>query len=157
MLGNIRILFLLRLSGIFCMYMHLVFSIASSFSNTVATVRNESRKILEYLMHFCNSSCYVMWQAFYSLSHLHIQWSIFGTAFFGFCSSFLGLCPVLCSSILNLYIYYLTTNFDANSVLEIIFLLLAVILIIKNKIWMVKCYFRRSNILFKRSKKEECF
>ena len=30
------------------------------------------------------------------------------------------------------------------------FLLLLVILIIKNKIWMVKSYFRRSNILFKR-------
>ena len=30
------------------------------------------------------------------------------------------------------------------------FLLLVVILIIKNKIWMVKSYFRRSNILFKR-------
>ena len=34
--------------------------LTSSSSNTVATVRNESRKILGYLMHFCSSSRYVM-------------------------------------------------------------------------------------------------
>ena len=87
MLGNTRILFLLQLPGIFCIYMHLDFSISIQFSNAVVTVRNESRNILEYLMYFC--SRYVMWQAFYSLSHPYILVSIFGTAFFDFCSSFL--------------------------------------------------------------------
>ena len=79
-LGNIRIMFLLRLSGIFCIYTRLVFCISIQFSNTLVTVRNESRQILAYLMHFCSSSRYVMWQTFYSLSHPHILVSIFGIA-----------------------------------------------------------------------------
>ena len=79
-LGNIRIMFLLRLSGIFCIYTRLVFCISIQFSNTLVTVRNESRQILAYLMHFCSSSRYVMWETFYSLSHPHILVSIFGIA-----------------------------------------------------------------------------
>ena len=59
-LGNIRIMFLLRLSGIFCIYTRLVFCISIQFSDTVVTVRIESRQILAYLMHCCSSSRYVM-------------------------------------------------------------------------------------------------
>ena len=125
MLGNMTVLFLLRVSGIFCIYTRLVFyisiqltvcsydvtytfqsestlysclnvkkllawhSISIQFSNAVVTVRNESRKTLEYLMHFCSSSHYVMWQAFYSLSHPHILVTIFSIVFWGvFSSSF---------------------------------------------------------------------
>ena len=79
-LGNIRIMFLLRLSGIFCIYLCLVLCVSIQSSNTVMTVRNESRQILAYLMHFCSSSCYVMWQAFCNLSHPHILVSIVGIA-----------------------------------------------------------------------------
>ena len=61
--------------------MCLVFCISIQFSNTVATVRNEPRQILEYLMCFCSSSCYVISPAFCSLSHPHIPVSIFSTAF----------------------------------------------------------------------------
>ena len=71
-LGNIRMLFLLRLSGIFCIYTHLVFYISIQFSNTVVNVRNESRNILEYLTHFCRSSRYVMRQALLQSSTTHI-------------------------------------------------------------------------------------
>ena len=124
----------------FCIYTRLVFCISIQFSNTGVTLRNESRQILECLMHFCSSSCYVMWQPFSSLSNLHILVSIFGIAFWFFQQhffltfqhrlglhlfqvsgpfarffvvvllQFLGLCHVLCSSILGLCICYLTTN-----------------------------------------------
>ena len=80
MLSNNRIMFSLCLSGIFCIYMHLVFCTSIQFSNTVVTVTNESRYILPYLMHFCSSSRYLMWQALCSLSHQHILVSIFGIA-----------------------------------------------------------------------------
>ena len=71
-------MFLLRLSGIFCIYTRLVFCISIQFSNTLMTVRNESREILSYLMHFCSSTRYVRCQTFCSLSHPHILVSIFG-------------------------------------------------------------------------------
>ena len=80
-LGNIRIMFLLCLFRIFCIYTRLVFCISIQFSNTVVTLRNESRQILEFLMHFCSSSRYVMWQAFCSLRYPHIVASIFDVAF----------------------------------------------------------------------------
>ena len=38
-------MFLLRLSGIFCIYTRLDFCISIQFSNTVVTVRNESRQL----------------------------------------------------------------------------------------------------------------
>ena len=59
-LGNIRIMFLLCLFRIFSIYTHPVFCISIQFSNTVVTLRNESRQILEFLMHFCSSLRYVM-------------------------------------------------------------------------------------------------
>ena len=133
-LGNIRIMFLLCLFRIFCIYTRLVFCISIQFFNTVVTLRNESRQILEFLMHFCSSSRYVMWQAFCSLRYPHIVASIFDVAFWffqqqffftfqhrpalhlfqvsalfarfllWFLKQFLGLCHVLNSSILNLCI-----------------------------------------------------
>ena len=87
-LGNIRKMLWFRLSGIFCIYTRLIFSTSVQFSNTVMTVRNESTQILEYLLHFCSSSRYVMWQVFCSLSHLLILVSIFDTAFWFFQQQF---------------------------------------------------------------------
>ena len=86
-LDNIRMMHLLRLSGIFCIYTRLIFSISIQFSNKVVTIRNESQ-ILEYLLHFCSSSRYVMWQVFCSLSHPLILVSIFDTAFWFFQQQF---------------------------------------------------------------------
>ena len=104
------------------------------------TLRNESKYILAYLIHFCSSSRYVMWQAFCSLSHPHVLVSVFGIAswffqqFFSsisntgrlftslsflhfapgfllwFLQQFLRLCHVSRSSILSLCISYLTTK-----------------------------------------------
>ena len=75
--GNIRIIFLLRLSGIFCIFTRLVFCRSIQFSNTVVIVRNEWRYVFAYSMHFCSSSHYVIWQAFCSLSHQHTLIGIF--------------------------------------------------------------------------------
>ena len=139
MLRNIR-MFLLHLSSMLCTYTHLVFCTSIHFSNTLVTVRNKSRQILAYLMHFFSSSHYIMKQAFCSLSHPHILVSIFSIAswffqqhFFSvpttcrlfssfrllhfvpgflqwFLQQFFGLCHVSHSSILSLCICYLTTK-----------------------------------------------
>ena len=117
MLGNIRILFLLLLSGIFCIYMrldmHLVFSISIQFSNTVVTVRNEPRKILEHLMHFCYRSHYVMCKSFLQTQPFTYTSKYFQHCLFGFCSSFL-VCHVLLQHFKFIYLLSDYKYFDAN-------------------------------------------
>ena len=118
MLGNIRILLLLLLSGIFCIYMHLdmhlVFSIGIQFSNTVVTVKNESRKILEHLMHFCYSSHYVMCKGFLQTQPITYTSKYFAALPFWLLQQFLGL---LCFTFQHFKFIYLLSDykyFDAN-------------------------------------------
>ena len=63
--------------GFITLVLYILYIQASSFtgiqfSNTVVTVKNESIKTLEYLMHFCSSSGYAMWQAFCTVLVTHI-------------------------------------------------------------------------------------
>ena len=113
-LGNIKMLecFLLRLSGIFCIYTRLVLCRSIEFFNTVVTVRNESRQILAYLMHFCSNHV-ILCDRLFAVLAIHLYQKVFSAlplVFFSIffyhvptqaCSSplsgFCTLCNVFCS------------------------------------------------------------
>ena len=77
-LGNIKMLecFLLRLSGIFCIYTRLVLCRSIEFFNTVVTVRNESRQILAYLMHFCSNHV-ILCDRLFAVLAIHLYQKVF--------------------------------------------------------------------------------